>query len=472
MKQLLFLFCLLLMSLTTLSAKQRIAPYILDGALAIYSPNIGQGIAVWKTITKQTTGIEYANVTNRLSVRLIERISANIFTKTGAKALGIDYNGGLAYVQLKKDISYMIFTISNIELLKSRLDTLENPVPYRIIENFVIFSASPEIIEYYNFKGLEKIDVFNQVAKELNLSWNKNLIWLDSSFFHQQSILSMGDRIIGTFNVINNQIVVDILTIYDDPQVNQIIKNSMDVRRVQGLTLLDYESGKPSIVGSLYVNFENFVKLGQQIDKAGLLTFNNLIKSLKNINIDLQKIIFPYLQGRLSYVVRAFKPSSNLYDFTFSVGIKNKTNIQQNLKNIVKQSAQQGIKIRYKDLFTQQFYGWEFNEATLWVGVVEDHLVVSSDEKSLITYIQNVYQAKTGFLNKLPIAMRRLIDTRRIGGQMLVRNPEFIQNVELMDWFFARDVLLSLKEVKWDFYLIDNSNITGRRDIFILNFNN
>lgn len=470
MKQVLFLYCLLLITPNISMAKSKIAPYILDGSLVIYTPTVQQGVAVWAKLMKQTTGVEYANATNRLTMRLVEKISANIFTPVGAKALGINYYGGVAYVHLDKNVSYMIFTVENVALLRSRLDNLENPIPYRIVEDFVIFSASPEVLEYYQFKGLTKIDEYNKVAKELNLSWDKNLIWLDSSFFYQQAIMSMGDRIIGTFNIIDNKIILDVFTIYNDPQIKTYISNAQKVSRVQKLTLLDYEFGMPSIVGNLYVDVDNFIKLGHQIDKAKLLNINNIFDILKKRNIDIQKNIVPYLQGRLSYVIRTFKPSEKDYDFTFTVGVKNTKIIKSKLKEIAQQSKLSGITIHYKDLFTQQFYGWEINKQTFWVGIIENHLVFSSDEKSLISYVQNIYQGRSGFLTKLPIPMRRSINNRHVGGQMFVKNPEFIQNVEVLDWFFAQELLLGLKNMTWDFHLINNKNISGRRDIFNFDF--
>ncbi|MGL5955327.1 MAG: hypothetical protein ACRC0X_01785 [Brevinema sp.] len=471
-----YILLILMLGVQPVFSKDKIAPYILDGAVVIYMADVAQGMDLWTTVVEKTKTVEANNIKNRLSTQIAERMSVNIFDPKGAEYLGIDYSGGMAYVELYSGVRYMIFTVANERLLRTRLDALVDPMPYRIEENFVMFSSTPEILEYYNFQGITKIPEFNKIASELSLSWSKNLIWIDPSFFRSQEVVRsavkvMGNRIAGTFSVQANRIVLDMVTIYDDPKVNQLITDSKNVSPVQNMMLLDYESGVPGIVGHTYVNLANFVTMVQHIDQADYLSVFSILERLKQLGVDIQQNIFPYLKGRLSYVIRAMDPSKNIFQFTVSSEIRNKNLLRQNINNIVQLSQQQGITIKYKNLFTQQFYGWEFPNGTLWVGIVEDHLVVSSDETDLVNFVQNIYNARSGFIDTLPLSMRRLIGNRTIGGQILFRNPAFVQKFRILDLFLSNDLLVALKQVEWDFYLIQNTNITGRRDIIIVDFN-
>ncbi|MGL4677167.1 MAG: hypothetical protein ACRCWI_05825 [Brevinema sp.] len=470
------LIVIMVLEVPIVFAKDKIAPYVLDGAVVIYMVDVAQGVNLWSTIIKKTKTIEADNIKNRLSTQIAERMSVNIFDPKGAEYLGIDYSGGMAYVQLYSGVHYMIFTMTNERLLRTRLDTLVDPIPYRIEGNFVMFSSTPEILEYYNFQGITKLPEFNKIAKELSLSWDKNLIWMDPSVLRSQEVLkstvkAMGDRIAGTFSVQNNRIILDTLTIYDDPQVNQRLGDSQKVSPVQNMVLLDYESGDPGIVGHTYVNFSNFVTMVQHIDQADYLSTLSILEQLKQNGVDIQQSILPYIKGRLSYVIRAMDPSKNIFRFTASSEIRDKIVLKQNINNIVQASQQKGITIKYKNLFTQQFYGWEFSDQTLWVGLVENHLIVSSDETDLINFVQNIYNARIGFINKLPISMRRLIANRTIGGQILFKNPAFIQNFRILDLFINYDLLVALKQVEWNFTLVQNPNISGRRDTIFIDFN-
>ncbi len=455
-------------------AKERIAKYILDGDLVIYSPNISQGTLLWNTIVKKTSGVEYNNITDRLDFRIKQKMSANMFTQKGASELGIDYFGGMAFVQLNSGVSYVVFTLDNESLLRSRLDMLSTPIPYRIEENFVIFSSSQDILDFFEFKGITMLPEFNKIAKEINLTWNKNLLWIDSAAFlrnTESSFLSMGDRVVGTFNVREDRMILDTITLYDDPEISQSIINSMKVEPTQKMTLLDFEFGTPGLVGHTYVNYQEFYSLIKKIDRADYLYFVSLIDGINKYGVDLDNDVFKHLKGRLSYAVRAFDIDKKAFDFNLSVETKNENVLRENIRKIVRFSESKGMKVHYKDLFTRQFFGWDIQGVTVWLGIVENHLIVSSDEDNLVHFVQNIYQDKSGFLAKLPTSMNRLIKNQTIGGQVVLTNPHFVQNFSLLSMFVNREFMLALTKAEWDYYLINNSNITGRRDIIILDFN-
>ncbi len=452
-------------------ARESIAKYILDGDIVVYSPNIPQSTQLWDIIVKKTKGIEAGNTMDRLDFRIKQRLSANMFTEDGATYLGIDYYGGMAYVQLSSGINYIIFTVANEGLLRSRLNSLDDPMPYRIEEKFVIFSSSREILDYYEFRGITQLPIFNQVAKELKLTWNKNLIWIDSASFRRNaSVFSMGDKMIGTFNVVGNKIMLDMVTVYEDPEISKLLIDSMKVKPVQNFTMLDYEYGEPGVVGNMYVDISSFYSMMNKIDSADYLFLVSLFRQLDEYGIDLQRDVLSYLKGRLSYALRAFDMEKKKFDFNISSEIANKEALRESIRRIVILSEERGMKIQYKNLFTQQFYGWNFKGHMLWIGIVENHLIISSDEANLVKLVQNIYQDRSGFLATLPTSMNRLIKNKTIGGQVLIKNPTFAQNFNMMGSFFSRAFLLALKQIEWEFYLINNGNMTGRRDIVNFDF--
>ena len=460
---------------TSIFPNAGIAPYILDGSLVIYFPNIKEATDTWRLILNKVNSAEYVNVLSRFKFQIEEKMVVNIFEKKGAESLGIDYDKGLAYVHLKKDIGYAVFTIKNKILLTTMLDNLPTPIPYRIENNYVIFSGTEEILDYYEFQGLQKLEEYKKIAKNLKLDWNKNLLWIDSDYLKDKipnpsSFVRMGNKIAGTFNFNKNNLIFDLFSFYDDPKINQELVNSTKVKTVQKMTLLDFESGTPGIVGQTYVDLKSFLQMLQEIDKADDLSIKSIINNLKNNNIDIQTQILPYLKGRFSYIIRSFDIKNNQLNFSLSAEIYNKKILSENLKNIVRAAKVKGATIIYKNIFTQQFYGWKLNDITLWVGIIEDHLIVSSDEASLYRLVENVYQAKSGFLNTLPLSFRRFINNRLIGGQMILQNPSFIKNFNTIDSLLQNQLLMSLKKLDWSFYLINENNNIGRRDIIILNF--
>ena len=474
-KFLLILF--MFISATSVFSNEGIAPYILDGSLVIYFPNVKEATDAWRFILKKTEGAEYANTLARLRFKLQERMVVNIFEKEGAESLGIDYNKGFAYVHLKKDVGYAVMTIKNEILLRTMLDNLPTPMPYRIEENYVIFSGSKEILEYYNFQGLKKLEEYQKVVKNLKLDWNKSLVWMDSIYIKDKisqsstsSFVTMGDRVVGTFNISGNNLTLDLFSFYDDPRINQELKNSTKVKATQKMTLLDFESGTPGIVGHTYVNLNSFLKMLQEIDRADYLSIKSIANELKDYNIDVQEKILPYLKGRFSYVIRAFDVEKKKLNFTISSEIQNKKVLAENIKEIVRMTQSKGAKTVYKNMFTQQFYGWKFNDVTLWVGIVEDHLIISSDEASLALLVENIYQSRSGFLQTLPVSFRRFINNKSIGGQMILQNPSFIKDFNTIDLAVENQILMSLEKMDWSFYLINNKDSVGRRDIIILKF--
>ena len=474
-KFLLILF--MFVSVTSMFSNDGIAPYILDGSLVIYFPSIKAATDTGRFILKKKEGAEYVNTLARIKFKLQERMLVNIFEKEGAESLGIDYDKGFAYVHLKKDVGYAVMTIKNEILLRTMLDNLPTPLPYRIEENYVIFSRSKEILEYYDFQGLKKLEEYQKVVKNLKLDWNRSLVWMDSIYIKDKistsstsSFVTMGDRVGGTFSINGNNLTLDLFSFYDDPRINQELKNSTKVKATQKMTLLDFESGIPGIVGHTYVNLNSFLKMLQEIDRADYLSIKSIANELKDYNIDVQEKILPYLKGRFSYIIRAFNAEEKKLNFTISSEVQNKKVLAENIKEIVRMTQSKGAKAVYKNMFTQQFYGWKFNDITLWVGIVEDHLIISSDEASLTTLVENIYQSRSGFLKTLPVSFRRFINNKSIGGQMILQNPAFIKDFNTIDLSVENQLLMSLKKIDWSFYLINNEDSVGRRDIIILNF--
>lgn len=474
-KFLLILF--MFISTTLVFSNEGIAPYILDGSLVLYSPNMKEVTATVQFILKKTSGAEYSNTLARLRFKIQERMLVNIFEKEGAESLGIDYNKGFAYVHLKKDVGYAVLTIKNKILLKTMFDNLPTPMPYRIEGNYVILSGSKEILEYYNFQGLEKLEEYQKIVKNLKLDWNKNLIWMDSIYIKDKispsstsAFITMGDRVAGTFDISGNNMTLDLFSFYDDPRITQELKNSTKVKAIQKMTLLDFESGTPGIVGHTYVDLSSFLKMLQEIDRADYLSIKSIVNDLKANSVDIQEKIIPYLKGRFSYIIRAFNAEKKILNFTISSEVYNKTVLSENIKEMVRITQSKGATIVYKNMFTQQFYGWKFNDITLWIGIVEDHLIISSDEANLALLVKNIYQSRSGFLKTLPISFTRFINNKSIGGQMILQNPAFIKDFNIIDLSVENQLLMSLEKMDWSFYLINKEDNVGRRDIIILNF--
>ena len=106
----------------------------------------------------------------------------------------------------------------------------------------------------------------------------------------------------------------------------------------------------------------------------------------------------------------------------------------------------------------------------MWIGIVEDHLIISSDEASLASLVENIYQSRSGFLKTLPISFSRFINNKSVGGQMILQNPAFIKDFNIIDLSVENQLLMALEKIDWSFYLINKEENVGRRDIIILNF--
>lgn len=462
-------------SLNPLYADEGMAPYLLDGSIVLYFPNIKNATDAWSTLLKQTSGLEYENTLSRIQMSVKQRLSANIFNSEEANNIGIDYNGALAYVNVRPGVSYAIFTIDNKNLLESRLASLATPIIHRIEGKYIIFSSSLEILDYQEFRGLESLDEFRKIAKVTNFRWDNNFFWIDSTYFknlisYSDTYTIQGDRIAGTFITLQGQIIIDAVTSYDSPEVRYLLQSSMDVSPVQQFSILDYESGTPAIIGQTYVNINQFLAMLQEIDRVDYLEYKKLFEDLLRQGVNIHEQILSHLKGKVSYVIREFSRPQDVFKFTISSEIVNKKVLNNNLKEIVRHSASLGMAVLNKNLFTQQFYGWKWGDMILWVGIVEDHLIVSSDEENLILLVQNIYQSQKGFLRRYPLPFQRLIKSETIGGQMILQNPFYIQNISAFGSIFSEDLMMVVRMLEWDFYLIDQEDFSGRRDIINIYF--
>lgn len=454
-----------------------IAPYIVDGKLAIYFPSIKNIAPTWKIIIQKTSGAEANSIISKIQKQIRLKMSKNILDAKEAASIGLDPNGGVAYVHLKKNLGYIVFTVKNERLLRYTLDNLVNPIPYRIENKYIIFSGSDEIMEYYQFKGLKSTEEFQKAAEVLKFNWKQNFFWMDSDYFLTQNLLPcdgamvpQGDKLAGIFQVNQAGITLNLYTLYGDPEVNEMIKKIIKIKKVQKLSFLDYEVDIPAIVGQMYLSLPDFINSLKLIDKMDIIQFNKLFTDLQASGIDIRRDLFPYIQGKTSYLIRKYDPLNHILDFTLSMELNNSIAVKEFLLSIVRKNYNKKPATKYRTLFTQEFFGWEISGQELWMGVVEGNLLISSSEHSLMTLVQNIYEDKRGMLEKLPPIFKRSIENQLVGGQSFISSSQYIQNIKPIYHLLPFDFKASVYSIEWDFSFIQKKNNIGRQDIIRLKF--
>ncbi|MGL4387931.1 MAG: hypothetical protein ACRCTJ_00865 [Brevinema sp.] len=459
-------------------ADKGIAPYVLDGSLLIYFPSIKQTSSSFRILTQKMFGAEYQSSLSKLQLRIKEHVSVNILDPLEAPLIGLDPEGAVAYVHLKNNKGYSVFTIKNKNLLTQRLNSLSHRVYYKIVEDkYVIFSSSLEVLEYEKFKGVGITVAFQRIAKAVDFNWDQKFVWATSEYFSERhidgidrSFIPQGDFVGGVFDITEKNIMFNLYTIYQNKLISDIFKKSMDVAAFDSMSFLDFESGIPAIVGHLYLDIDQFVQGLQQIDIADEFTLTKLLMDFKAIGLDLHSNLFPYLSGRLSYVVRHFDLVNKKINATLTAQIKNKDMVRQFLMNFVRSLSAKGVKVEEKTLFTQSMFGFSFGSYKLWLGIVENHFVFSTDEASVIKLIQNVYNAKKGFLTKELFSFTDFLRKKRVGGQTRIVISQFLNNIPVYQGIFPFFFISTINDIWWTYSFNDEGEELGRRDTIILNF--
>ncbi|MGL4367155.1 MAG: hypothetical protein ACRCTQ_02575 [Brevinemataceae bacterium] len=466
-----FLLYVYLFSFQSIFANSSIAPYILDGSLVLYFPNIREAEKSWKTLYQKTTGVEAVRIISNFESQIRYKMSVNILNPQEAESIGIDSMGPVSYVHLRKNVGYAVFKIKNEKLVRFTLDNLPIPVPYRIEGQFIIFSSSIEILQYKNFKGVKVIPEFNQFVSAANISWNEKFVWVHSSFFTgKQFSNSLGEYIGGVFEINSNNMGVNLYTFYFDKRIRNLLRESMKIKPAQRMTLFDYMPSNQGTSGQIYADMAKFCNLVRELDIADTLNLTGMFAAFKSKGIDLKTHIIPDLQGRLSYVVRKLDFFQRQFDFIITSSISDKQKLKKYLKEAYLASRFRGAPFLYKNLFTQEFFGIPFSNITIWIGIAEDHLVIASEEKSLESFVQNIYQEKSGFLNTLPSSFRVFSQRKIVGGQMYIIMPEFLQNIRFNYVSFPFTFLSSVKTAEWNFSVVEDQANTIRKDTVLFNF--
>ncbi|SFB68018.1 hypothetical protein SAMN02745150_00134 [Brevinema andersonii] len=456
-------------------ANPEIAPYVLDGELALFVPVLKTGSGDLLQLIKKFTGAEYEKSISLLRARLRDRLGVSILNPHGAASIGIDENGAVAYVHLAPKKGYMIFTIKNKNLLTSYLDRLPVPMPYRIEGNFIIFSASPEILEFYRFKGLQNTSEFKQIAKALSFRWDQNFVWMTANYLNERkSSLKLhpfpeGDRIGGIFSINYDDITLDLYTVYKDPQVQSALRKSMVPYKTQRINFLDYEDGTAALIGQTYLDTSAFIDAIGAIDKADELGVKNLLNKFEQAGINLKDGFFRYMGGRNSYIVRAFDIQTKNIDVTLISPVVSQDKVEQFFVNTVNLAHKNGKKIKGKSLFTRNFYGWDTGDFVVWFGLAEGHAIITTSEDSLNKLVHNIYENRKGFLSQVPPAFQRISKTI-YGGRFYINAAQVLQTVRSPFFPLPYDFMVALESIEWYFYLEEVDAKIGRHDSISINF--
>ncbi|MGL5254942.1 MAG: hypothetical protein ACRC9L_08125 [Brevinema sp.] len=462
-----------LTSSTILFADPRIAPYIVDGDLVLYAPSLSEVSRISDMLLQKYQGAEGKKTLAYWQDAMHRRMGVNPFQPQEAESIGLDPTGAVAYVHVKDNHGYMIFTLKNKVLFTYAMDNLSQPVPYRILDNFAILTASEEILDYTNFGGIEMLSEFKTIAKALDFRWTRPFLWMKGSYLRSKLqvgsnryVFPDGDRIGMVCTFTDRQISVDAFTVYKDKDVQDMLKSSMKQLLEQKLSLLDFESGTPAIVGQAYLSIPSYVESLVNIDKSDTIELRRFFSLLEGAGINIKDRLFPYLRGRISYVVRAYSPLTKVLDLTVTMGINNDTRVRDFLVETQSIAQRKGLKIQSKTLFTREFTGFVFPQYgfTLWMGIVEGHLVLSTSETELNNLVKNIYEKNGGFLQTLPSAFVRAIQGRVYGGQTLLRTNPLLQKVQPAIFPRFSSYLLPFETIEWYYYVQDIDGTIGRRD--------
>lgn len=454
-------------------ADEGMAKYLIDGRFVIYAVSVEEVSRTARALfTKFQGPAEGAKSLGVWQNALRGRMGVNVLDPAEAQTIGIDPRGSVSYVHLGEGKGYLIFTIRNKDQLTYTLDKLPKPPSYRILEDrYALFSITPEILDYTNFQGLPASPEFQTIAKALSFNWMQNFVWVTGAYLREKSTVNPGqyvfpdgDRVGIVFNVDNEKATMDAYTVYKDPAVKDALKKSMVPLREQRLSLLDFESGTPAVVGQFYLHLPSYIDSMMLIDRTEEFGLRRLFASLEKADINLKGRLFPYLRGRVSYVVRAYDPLRKNINATFVAGISDETRVREFLTMLVASVNKAGRKTMHKSLFTRDFYGIPIGAYTLWLGIVEGNLLASTSEPDLNLLVNNVYEGSGGFLQKFPAAFARGVRGRVYGGLNHVYVPQFIQEVNIPGLPWLRGLALPFEIIEWNYYLQEVDGQPGRRD--------
>jgi hypothetical protein len=421
-------------------ASESAQSYIAPCEFLVYFDSFDRLMNVSKSVLKRFYGANWNQMESQFRADWQSQFGVDVFSPKSIDGIGIATNRSLAYVHIAKDSGYLLLPVSSRKKAENWLNkTLGGAVPFRFLGDYLAVSENPTNLVTLSNVTIESNEAFRVTIAKLDFHWDKPFVWVESRYLAD---VSSGLGVTGNIQIpygftavaldfSDSVITARAYSGLISPEQNDYIRQMRQVSAVETNNLLDYISGSPAAVAQLYLNVPMLFRYYMAIDRINILGFSGLVRELQNkYRVNLEQDLIANTDGLAKLVIDRLDIANNDYLLYGSIGLIDSAkgeNFVESLKTAVIQSSNQLFSF---DLFTHPFYHYKSSNYSVFYGVIDKDLYFSTDKDTLVKLVQNIYESRNGYLEKLPAFFRESMVSNHAGFMGTIDVQSFLSQVK------------------------------------------
>ncbi len=464
---------------TGFSYGAEIEKYIVPCTFMIFVPSVENLVSTSKSLMKRFYSRNYEQMMLQMSSESKSSYGIDVFDLPALEKAGVDIKSPLCFVHVTNERGYLLIPVKSKKGIDAFIkNSLKNYGQYRFIGNYIALSKDKEELDGIAKETLEEREGFNISAKKLSFAWDRNFIWMESSFISGASYsigvtsnlkLPYGFTAF-TIDVTDRMISVKSFAgILPSKEVLNMV-NLRNVSMAEKFDLLDYTVGDPALAGQVYLNFPMFYKYYTYIDSIDILGIKSLVSELRDkYKVFVERDLIQNTDGRFKIVIDKFDTSKNDYVLYGSIGIKDPKTagyFMDSLKNAILQTDNQLFTF---DLFTNPFYHFKSSGYSLFYGVIGNDLFFSTDKDVLTNLVKNIFDNNMASADKYPGFFKEARQ-KKAAGFYFTLDVQSLFNQVKTDVDINKDILIGFKDIYISGYPDSGAKAYGWNCAFDFNF--
>lgn len=436
-----------------------IKKYIMDSQLMVFAPAYESLVTNVKSLMARFYGKNYDQMMLQISSNSRSSYGIDILDLNSMKSAGVNVSKPVAFVHVSNQAGYLLIPVQSRKTVENYIrDHLGKNKAFRIAGNYLIFSQNEALLASVptNNRRLETNPGFTLASSKLDFKWDKIFAWIESRYFSEitSSVGVSANMNIPygftafTADFYDKQISIRNYSGILSSNQTEYVRKLRDVSAAQKFELLDYIGGNPAVIGDITMNMPMLYKYYSYIDTINILGVKGFVNELADkYRINVERDLLNNSDGRLKIVIDQYDPDRNALLVYGSMGVRSPevaNNFMDSVKNSVLQSTNGTITTF--DLFTKPFYHYQSTNYSLYYGLIDNDFVFSADRGVLTNMVKNLYENKSGYLDKAPSQLKEFSSENKVGYFITVDVQSLFSNIKT-GIMISREFLVGVKEI-------------------------